>query len=292
MAAPTRKNNKPLAKPAQVVQAETLSGLPWLIHGFSTRGEDSNFTLGRKGEAEDPAVEGNRNQFLQSLGAIKGRETWPLVTLKQVHSAVVHHVNDATAEKLVGDGLITNTAGLVLGIGTADCMPVLIADPTHKAVGAFHAGWRGTLARIVEKGVGEMRRRFGSNPADLKAAIGPGIHSCCYEVGTELREKFEAQFSYARELFREVFESDPVRERYPLLFMTQRAPGHSDLGPKLHLDLVEANRRQMLDAGLQAENISASELCTACRTDLLFSYRAEGPGTGRMLGAIGIRPSK
>ena len=134
-----------------------------------------------------------------------------------------------------------------------------------------------------------MRRRFGSSPRDLRAAIGPGIHACCYEVGNELRDKFEAQFPYARELFQEVFESDQIRERYPLLFMTQRAPGHSDLGPKLHLDLVEANRRQLLHAGLRCEGIWASELCTACRTDLLFSYRAEGPGTGRMLGAIGMR---
>jgi polyphenol oxidase len=289
MAAPTRKNDKPPAKSAQLVQAPTLSDLPWLIHGFSTRGEDGNFTLGRKGEAVDAAVDANRHQFLRDLGATKGRQTWPLVTLKQVHSAVVHHVNGATTEKLVGDGLITNTAGIVLAIGTADCMPVLIADPLHKAVGAFHAGWRGSLARIVEKGIGEMRRRFGSNPADLRAAIGPGIHACSYEVGKELRDKFEAQFSYGRELFQEVFESDPVRERYPLLFMTQRAPGHSDLGPKLHLDLVEANRRQLLDVGVKTENIWSSELCTACRTDLLFSYRAEGPGTGRMLGAIGIR---
>jgi YfiH family protein len=260
-----------------------------LIHGFSTRGEGGDFSLGRKGEAKDAAVENNRAQFLRSLGASKNRETWPLVTLKQVHSAVVHHVNGATAEKLVGDGLITNTAGLVLAVGTADCLPVLIVDPVRKAVGAFHAGWRGTLARIVEKGVGEMRRRFASNPSDLRAAIGPGIHACCYEVGNELRDKFEAQFPYARELFQEVFESDQIRERYPLLFMTQRAPGHSDLGPKLHLDLVEANRRQLLHAGLRCEGIWASELCTACRTDLLFSYRAEGPGTGRMLGAIGIR---
>ena len=292
MAAPTRKNNKSIPKHAQLVQAETLSGLPWLVHGFSTRGENGDFTLGRKAEGEDTAVESNRDQFLHSLSATKGGDPWPLVTLKQVHSAVVHHVKGTTTEKLVGDGLITNTSGVVLAIGTADCMPVLVADPVHKAVGAFHAGWRGTLARIVEKGVGEMRRRFGSNPRDLRAAIGPGIHACCYEVGKELRDKFEAQFSYARELFQEVFESDQVRERYPLLFMTQRAPGHSDLGPKLHLDLVEANRRQLLDAGLKAENIWASELCTACHTDLLFSYRAEGPGTGRMLGAIGIRPSQ
>ena len=126
MAAPTRKNDKSIPKPVQLLHAETLSGLPWLIHGFSTRGEDGNFTLGRKGEGEDPAVESNRDQFLHTLGATKGGDTWPLVTLKQVHSAVVHHVKSPATEKLVGDGLITNTAGLVLAIGTADCMPVLL----------------------------------------------------------------------------------------------------------------------------------------------------------------------
>jgi YfiH family protein len=234
-------------------------------------------------------VERNRKLFLEALGAKDGGKAWPLVTLKQVHSDVVHAVERPAEGPVVGDGLLTNKSKLTIAVGTADCLPVLVADPLNKAVGAFHAGWRGTLARIVEKGVGEMRRHYKSDPSTLQAAIGPGIHACCYAVGGELREKFEAQFSYARELFSEVFDSDPVRERYPLLFMTARAPGHSNLGPRLHLDLIEANRRQLIEAGLRAENIWASELCTACRTDLLFSYRAEGPGTGRLLGAIAIR---
>jgi len=180
----------------------------------------------------------------------------------------------------------------VLGIQTADCLPVLIADPVKKAVGAFHAGWRGTLGRIVEKGVGAMGMHFGSDPANLIAAIGPGIGGCCYNVGEEVRAEFESQFEYAGELFHSVFESDPVREKYPLLFMTARAPGHSDLGPQLHLDLVKANRKQLLNAGLKEENINASSLCTACNLKLLFSYRAERGKTGRMMAAIGIRPGR
>jgi polyphenol oxidase len=284
-------NRKTAAKTGlQIISADNLAGLDWLIHGFSTRqGNGSEFTVGNTSQVDGEAVERNRKLFLDALGAEKGGKAWPLVTLKQVHSDVVHTVEHAAEPPLVGDGLLTNKTELVLGVGTADCLPVLIADPVHKAVGAFHAGWRGTLARIVEKGIGEMRRRFTSDADILRAAIGPGIHGCCYAVGSELREKFEAQFRYGRELFREVFDSDPVRERYPLLFMTARAPGHSNLGPTLHLDLVEANRRQLVEAGVRAENIWASELCTACRTDLLFSYRAEGAGTGRMLGAIGIR---
>jgi copper oxidase (laccase) domain-containing protein len=103
-----------------------------------------------------------------------------------------------------------------------------------------------------------------------------------------VREKFHSQFSYAAELFFEVSDSDPVKKKYPLLFMTARAPGHSQLGPELHLDLVKANTRQLLDAGLQATNIEPSELCTSCRTDILFSHRAEHGKAGRMLAGIAL----
>ncbi len=109
-------------------------------------------------------------------------------------------------------------------------------------------------------------------------------------VGPEVRTQFESQFEYGSKLFREVEESDPVREKYPLLFLTARAPGHSELPKKIFLDLVEANRRQLLAAGVAAKNISASPLCTSCRTDLLFSYRAEKGVTGRMMAVAGIRP--
>jgi len=202
---------------------------------------------------------------------------------------MIRFVDSPAETQPVGDGLITATPGLLLGIQTADCLPIMLVDPKHRAVGVFHAGWRGTVKRIVEKGVGEMRRRFGSRPRDLKAAIGPGIQGCCYEVGAEVREKFESQFAYAAKLFREVEESDPVREKYPMLFLTARAPGHSVLPKKIFLDLVEANRQQLLAAGLPAKNIEASPLCTNCHTDLLFSYRAEKGKTGRMMGVVGIR---
>ena len=134
-----------------------------------------------------------------------------------------------------------------------------------------------------------MNRHFGTPPRDLKAAIGPGIQGCCYEVGEEVRTKFESQFEYGASLFREVKESDPVREKYPLLFLTARAPGHSDLPKKIFLDLVEANRQQLLAAGVLKKNIEASPYCTNCRTDLLFSYRAEKGKTGRLMAVAGIR---
>jgi YfiH family protein len=237
------------------------------------------------------AVERNRAAFLHKLGAYNGkrRAPWPIVTLRQVHSDIIHCVNTVPDAPLTGDGLLTATPGLMLAIQTADCLPVILVDAKRRAVGVFHAGWRGTVKRIVEKGVGEMRRYFGSSPRDLKAAIGPGIHECCYEVGEEVRTKFESQFSYASKLFREIRESDPVHEKYPLLFLTARAPGHSELGKKIFLDLVEANRQQLLAAGVPAKNIAASPLCTNCRPDLLFSYRAEKGKTGRLMGVAGIR---
>ena len=191
---------------------------------------------------------------------------------------------------LTGDGLLTQTPGLLLAILTADCLPVILADTKRRAVGVFHAGWRGTVKRVAEKGVGEMQRWFGTRPRDIRAAIGPGVHACCYAVGPEVRTQFESQFDYGSGLFHEVEESDPVREKYPLLFLTARAPGHSELPKKIFLDLVEANRRQLLAAGVAAKNISASPLCTSCRTDLLFSYRAEKGVTGRMMAVAGIKP--
>ena len=103
-----------------------------------------------------------------------------------------------------------------------------------------------------------------------------------------MRIKFESQFAYGARLFREVKDSDPLREKYPLLFLTARAPGHSDLPEKIFLDLVEANRQQLLAAGVPATNIDASPLCSNCHTDVLFSYRAESGKTGRMMGVAGI----
>jgi len=268
---------------------------PWLVHGFSTRlggvsrvYGGSALNLGFTKHDTRAAVERNRRAFLRQLGAADGRNVWPLVTLRQIHSDLIHCVSVLPKQQLVGDGLISATPGLLLAIQTADCLPVILFDAKRRAVGVFHAGWRGTIKRIVEKGVGEMRRWFKTDPRDLHAVIGPGIRAC-YQVGPEVREQFESQFAYSADLFREVKESDPVREKYPLLFLTARAPGHSDLPKKIFLDLVEANRHQLIAAGVPKKSITASPLCTACRTDLLFSHRAESGMTGRMMGVAGIR---
>ncbi len=190
------------------------------------------------------------------------------------------------------DGQITAEPGLLIAIQTADCIPVLVADRKRRVVGAFHAGWRGTVKRIVETGVGLMRLQFGCRPEDMIAAIGPGVGACCYAVGEEVLSAFESQFIYARELFREVYSTDAVRNKYPMLFLTQCAPGHSPIGPSLHLDLVEANRRQLLDAGLKPRAIHAVGGCTSCHTELFYSHRASQGHAGRMMAVIGIKPDR
>lgn len=299
---PTRAPNK---TKLSILRARHLSALPWLVHGFSTRGggfsrryAKGDLNLGFTQDDSKPAVERNRAAFLRELGVASHKRRgsdhssaspWPLITLRQIHSDIIHCVDAVPGEPLFGDGMITATPGLLLAIQTADCLPVILVDGKQRAVGIFHAGWRGTVQRIVEKGVGQMHRCFGTRPRDLKAAIGPGIQGCCYEVGEEVRTKFESQFEYGAQLFREIKESDPVREKYPLLFLTARAPGHSVLPKKIFLDLVEANRRQLLAAGVPRKNIESSPLCTNCHPELLFSYRAEKGKTGRMMGAAGIR---
>jgi YfiH family protein len=275
--------------------------LAWLWHGFSTRldgesraycAEDAKGELNLGFTANDPRETVVRNRRLLAE-AVSGDSATPLVAVRQFHSNLVHRatVADATRERpWRADGQITDETGLLLGIQTADCIPVLVADRKRRVVGAFHAGWRGTVKRIVEMGVGRMRLEFGCRPEDMVAAIGPGISACCYGVGEEVLSEFESQFLYARELFHEVYSRDAVRNKYPMLFLTQRAPGHSPTGPSLHVDLVEANRRQLLAGGLKPGAIHAVGGCTNCETELFFSHRASQGHAGRMMAVIGIRP--
>jgi YfiH family protein len=277
--------------------------LPWLWAGFSTRkgglshaycpdAAAGDLNLGFTAADDRETVLRNRRLLAE---AIASNAATPLISLRQFHSnRIVHAVSSDVSRKHPhkADGQMIAEPGLLLAIQTADCIPVLVADRKQRAVAAFHAGWRGTVKRIVESGVGSMRLAFGSRPQDLIAAIGPGIGLCCYAVGEEVLSEFESQFSYARELFREVYDADPVRKKYPMLFLTQRAPGHSPIGPSLHVDLVEANRRQLLSAGLSPESIQIVGGCTQCHTDLFFSHRASHGHAGRMMAVIGIRESR
>src|SRR4051812_28987285 len=195
----------------------------WLRQGFSTRGGGistvytdgsggGTLNLGWTKEDHPACVAENRRRLVEVVS--KNEKPMRLVTVRQVHSRIVRVIGqedgvfDGKLETpegkavLEGDGMVTNVPGVLLGVGTADCVPVLVTDKEKRAVGAFHAGWRGTAARIVEQGIEVMRREYGSRAEDLEAAVGPSIGTCCYAVGDEVKEKFASEFQYGGELFR------------------------------------------------------------------------------------------
>ncbi len=257
-----------------MLYAETLAGLPWLRHGFTTRHGGLSQVYGRRDDLnlgmtpEDPreTVLANREAALARLTAgVPG--PWSLVQTRQVHSATVLALTaEAPLPGGPGDGLVTDVPGSVVGVLAADCVPILLADRRRRVVAAVHAGWRGTAAGIVGVALETMRERFGSTPEDVAAAIGPSIGPCCYETGEEVRSRFVEAFAYGAELF------------------TGR-----------HLDLWEANRRQLVEGGVREGAISVLAACTSCTRTAegmrFFSHRAESGRTGRMMGLIGIVPA-
>ncbi len=273
----------------RVLQATPLEKIPGLVHGFSTRpGGVSDLDGGRvlnlgftDWDSRGSVIE-NRERLLRALAA----EEMSLVALRQFHSDVVCPFEKAPSEPCRGDASMTNRPGLLLGIQTADCVPILLADTRRCAVAAVHAGWRGTLRRIVQKTLGRMHMQYGTRPEDLVAAMGPAIGGCCYEVGAEVSRAFQSQFPNAADWFDELRTGD---EPNPLQWLNMLPPGHQPPPKNVRLDLRAANRSQLLEAGVSGKNIYASDLCTACRTDLLFSYRKEGPRSGRLMAVIGLR---
>ncbi|MDR0841797.1 MAG: peptidoglycan editing factor PgeF [Acidobacteriota bacterium] len=217
---------------------ESLPCRPWLRHGFSTR-------HGVAPDLEDAA----------------------LVTLHQVHSDKVHVAESdfITRNDIEGDALVTRTPRMALAIKTADCFPLLIADPVHKAVGAVHSGWRGTLADILTRTLETMNRCFGSDPARLMVALGPGIGACCFEVGEEVARLF-------MQAYPETAPAQAIAER----------PG------KFLVNLVAVLQAQLARAGVPPENQHNLGICTCCNTREFFSYRAEGASAGRMMSVIAI----
>jgi hypothetical protein len=274
----------------RILQVPAFARIPWLIHGFSTRPGGVSVLDGQEilnlgfvdWDTKENVLE-NRRRFQSALGA----DSLQLVALKQIHSDLVHLFEASPSAPCRGDASATNRPGLLLGVQTADCVPILLVDPKKRAVSAIHAGWRGTLQRIVTKAIGKMHMQFGTRPADLLAAIGPSIGGCCYEVGTEVAVEFQSQFPHASDWFDELRTGD---EPNPLQWLNMMPPGHQPPPKNVLLDLRKANRAQLLGAGLRPQNIFVSDLCTACRSDLLFSYRKEGANSGRLISVIGIRP--
>ena len=273
----------------KVLELAPFKKFPWLVHGFSTRiggvsvlgSREHVLNLGFTDWDNREAVLKNRQTFQSTIGA----RDFELVPLRQIHSSIARHFSRPPGESCKGDASFTNKSGLLLAVQTADCVPILLVDPRKRAVAAIHAGWRGTLARIAQKTVGEMRMHFGSKPSDILAALGPAIGGCCYEVGTELVTEFTSQFAAAEEYFDELRTGE---EPNPLQWLNMMPPGHQPPPKNVLLDLRKANRAQLLAAGLRDANIFVSNLCTACHTDLLFSYRKEAAQSGRLLAAIGL----
>lgn len=195
----------------------------WQNHGFGTR-------------AGNPAVQ---------------------VTLRQVHSAVVANARDLGDREREGDALVTDEVNRSIGVRTADCVPILLLDSNRRAIGAVHAGWRGTAAEIVSHAVRALGETYGSRPSDIHAAIGPCIRGCCYEVGNDVATQFRSFF-----------------------------PEWTPVAGKRRLDLPEANRRQLIAAGVSAEHIYDCGRCTACEPEVFFSYRREPEITDRMVASI------
>jgi purine-nucleoside/S-methyl-5'-thioadenosine phosphorylase / adenosine deaminase len=289
----------------RILEASQFARLNWLVHGFSTRtggaSELKSDRDGRKGtekvlnlgfaewDTRERVLE-NRQNFFAALNVSAMRQ----MGMRQIHSDIVRVVNSADAEPSVqtakADALITNESGLLLTVQVADCVPILLADKKGRAIAAIHSGWRGTLQRIAEKALGRMQMEFGTRPQDVIAALGPGIGQCCFEVGPEVATEYEAKFPNAREWFQGPFDSLARGDNDPnwLPWLTMRPPGHQPPAPRVHLDLIAANRSILSAAGVPAGNIVSSGFCTACRTDLFFSFRRERV-TGRMMAAIGIR---
>ena len=208
---------------SQIYRVPELDSFAWLIHGFGTR------------LADIPA------QFAN------------LATLKQIHSAECVSGGGRSGVLAEADALLEDTPGAVVAVKTADCIPVLLVDERHRAVAAIHAGWRGTVAGIVRRAVEAMRERFGSSPADLHGAIGPGIGKCCYEVGPEVAAHFGER-------------------------------------GRAHIDLADANRLQLCEAGLTPERIYVADLCTQCRPEEFHSFRRDKDDAGRLYSFAGIQP--
>ncbi len=203
-----------------------------------------------------------------AVAGLFGIEADRVVTVNQVHGehiVVVDGRNYRSIRTAKADAMVTKARGIAVGVETADCVPVLLVDPETPAVAAVHAGWRSTVKMIVRKAVKRMEDEFGSAPGSLIAAIGPAIGPECYEVDEPVMAPVRDAFSFWKEV------------------AAQRGNG------KWNLDLVEVNRTELVQAGLKERNIHALGLCTSCRRDLFYSFRAEGR-TGRMLAVVMIKP--
>ena len=235
--------------PIQELQASGIvtAGIS-LRHGGVSRAPYASLNLGEHVNDDPNAVETNRKILFQQTGLTNLRYC------RQIHSASVVEV-DKEAQPPEADALITADSDVALGIFTADCIPIFVLDIGTPAIGIVHAGWRGTFARIAVNTIGQMGTRFGTLAKNCQIHLGPSIQKCCYAVSPELLTQFTERFG-------------------------------STVANGTNLSLQTANVNQLIEIGVPRTSISISPLCTACRTDLFYSHRAENGQTGRMLSFI------
>ena len=238
--------------------------------GGYSEGRYGEFNINRYCGDSEEAIQKNRETLCQLLGI----EDHSLLMPHQVHLAEIAVVDremltlptEEILQKLDGiDALMTNEAGVCIGVSTADCIPVLLYDPIRRASCAIHAGWRGTVQRIVEKAVARMTEVFGSDPKNLIAQIGPGIHLESFEVGDEVYQTFE----------KEGFPMELISKKYE----------------KWHIDLPECNRLQLVAAGIPETHIAVSPVCTFQQSDTFFSARKLSINSGRIFTGILLQES-
>ena len=164
------------------------------------------------------------------------------------------------------DGLITNITGIQLTAFSADCTPILLLDVNKKAIGAVHAGWRGSVNSIVKKAIEKMTEYYGTNPSDIMAGIGPSIGQCCFQVDAPVVEEFRQKLYFAND----VIQNDTIKGKYKI-------------------DLWETNKRILMDCGVKEQNIELSKICTMCHTDLFYSHRVMGNDRGNMAAIIALK---
>ncbi|MBI5683166.1 MAG: peptidoglycan editing factor PgeF [Deltaproteobacteria bacterium] len=229
-----------------------------ITHAFLTR------IGGIDGRNEDRLenIEGNTAKTSKVFGFTSSK----LITVNQVHGddIVIIDGKQSTAKGVCADAITTNLKGVPIGVLTADCLPVILFDPINTAVGIVHAGWRGTLKRIVSKTVSVMNKRWGSSYNQMLAGLGPCVGECCYNVGKDVVERFRTEFSDSRDFIKS-------KEN------------------EWHLNFKRANYNQLVFLGLLKKNIWVSRYCTSCRKDLFFSYRRDNKETGRQLSFVMIR---
>jgi len=254
-----------------------LEALPGFVHGFSTRlggvseGCFAQMNLSfTRGDREEAVRENYR-----LLGEAMGFSPEDVVTSDQTHTTHVLAVGEKDRGNGITrprpyqdvDGLVTNVPGLMLATFYADCVPLFFVDPKNQAVGLSHSGWRGTAGRMGQATVRKMTEEYGSDPKELYAAIGPSICQDCYEVSEDVILEFQKTFP---------------KEQWDALFY-QKPNG------RFQLNLWEANRQILLDAGIPFAQIFMPNLCTCCNPDFLFSHRASQGKRGNLGAFLGIR---